>query len=261
MRTRGQTRDEEEVMAFDNVTTLVGGAAAVCTTLSFVPQLVKIRRQGGRDLSDSMLALYLLGLTLWLVYGIRIGAAEVIGANVVAGTLVMAAAVMKHAPATSRAGRSRAGTRTLAHAECKAEILARVRSLRSDSARRWGRMSAHQMVCHVIDCNRMALGELEVTATKARVPRAFVKWVSLYTPMPWPAGLPTNPELDQDARGMRPGNFSADQAALEATVEQLTSRAGRGEWPRHPDFGEMSEGDWLRWGYRHIDHHLRQFGL
>ena len=248
-------------MAFDNVTTLVGGAAAVCTTLSFVPQLVKIRRQGGRDLSDSMLALYLLGLTLWLVYGVRIRAAEVIGANVVAGTLVIAAVIMKHGSATAAAGRKRARARTLADADCKAEILARVRSLRSDSAPRWGRMSAHQMVCHVVDCNRMALGELDVMSTKARLPRAFVKWVSLYTPMPWPAGLPTNPELDQDVDGNRPGDFSADRAALEATVEQLTSRAGRGQWPRHPDFGAMSEGDWLRWGYRHIDHHLRQFGL
>jgi MtN3 and saliva related transmembrane protein len=82
-------------MAADNVTMLVGSAAAICTTLSFVPQLVKIRRQGGRDLSDGMLVLYLLGLTLWLAYGVRIEAAEVIGANVVAGALVIAAMVMK----------------------------------------------------------------------------------------------------------------------------------------------------------------------
>jgi uncharacterized protein with PQ loop repeat len=245
-------------MAFDNVTTLVGGAAAICTTLSFVPQLVKIRRQGGRDLSDSMLALYLLGLTLWLVYGVRIRAAEVIAANVVAGTLVIAAVVMKHGAATA-AGRRRARARTLADAECRAEILARLRSLRPESVRRWGRMTAPQMVCHLVDSHRMALGELDVRETQARVPRAFVKWVSLYTPMPWPAGLPTNPELDQDVDGTRPGDFAADRAALAATVEQLTSRAGR-EWPRHPDFGPMSEGDWLRWGYRHIDHHLRQFG-
>jgi hypothetical protein len=28
----------------------------------------------------------------------------------------------------------------------------------------------------------------------------------------------------------------------------------------HPIFGAMSAGDWLRWGYLHMDHHLRQFG-
>ena len=250
-------------MAVDDVTMCVGGAAAICTTLSFVPQLVKIHRQGGRDLSDSMLGLYLLGLTLWLVYGVRIRAAEIIGANVVAGTLVIAAVVMKHRSGTSagEGGRTRARARTLADADCKTEILARVRALQPDSVRRWGRMTAHQMVCHLIDCNRMALGEVVVTAPAARVPRAIVKWVSLHTPVPWPAGLPTNPELDQEVGGMRPDDFAGDVAALESTVERLTSRAGRSDWPRHPDFGAMSEGDWLRWGYLHMNHHLRQFGL
>lgn len=250
-------------MAIDNMTRLIGSAAAICTTLSFVPQLVKIRRQGGRDLSDSMLVLYLLGLALWLAYGVRIEAAEVIGANVVAGTLVIAAVVMKHGPGTSAGGRARkrARARTLAEADCRTEILRRVKALRADSVRRWGRMTAHQMVCHLIDCHRMALGEVVVTAPPTRVPPAIVKWVSLYTPLPWPAGLPTNPELDQHVSGMRPSDFAGDVAALEATVERLTSRADSADWPRHPDFGAMSAGDWLRWGYRHMDHHLRQFGL
>jgi len=93
-------------MAIENMTRLIGTAAAVCTTLSFVPQLVKIRRQGGRDLSDSMLGLYLLGLALWLAYGVRIQAAEVIGANIVGGALVIAAVVMKHGAAPSADGRA-----------------------------------------------------------------------------------------------------------------------------------------------------------
>jgi MtN3 and saliva related transmembrane protein len=82
-------------MTIHDVTALIGGAAALCTTLSFVPQLVKIQRQGGRDLSYGMLLLYLLGLGLWLIYGLRIQAIEVIAANVVGGTLVVAAIAMK----------------------------------------------------------------------------------------------------------------------------------------------------------------------
>jgi MtN3 and saliva related transmembrane protein len=82
-------------MTMHDTTTLLGGAAATCTTLSFVPQLVKIHRQGGRDLSYGMLLLYLLGLALWLAYGLRIEAIEVIAANVVAGALVLTAMVMK----------------------------------------------------------------------------------------------------------------------------------------------------------------------
>lgn len=250
-------------MAADNVTMLLGSAAAFCTTLSFVPQLLKIRQQGGRDLSNGMLMLYLLGLTLWLVYGVRIKAAEVIGANVAAGSLVVAALVMKRRFETSSdaGGGSSRWVRTLAHADCRTAVLARVRALQATGVRRWGRMTAHQMVCHLIDCNRVALGELEVTAPKSMVPRAIVKWVSLYTPMPWPAGIPTNPELDQEVAGTRPGDFSRDTATLEATVERLMSRAGRGGWPTHPDFGVMSERDWFRWAWLHMDHHLRQFGV
>jgi len=90
-----------------SVTSAIGVAAAVCTTLSFVPQIVKIRRHGARDLSYGMLGLYLLGLGLWLVYGIRIRAAEVIGANLTAGALVGVALWLKWRG--EPAGRTRVG--------------------------------------------------------------------------------------------------------------------------------------------------------
>ncbi len=73
----------------------IGFAAATCTTLSFIPQLTKIRRQGGRDLSYAMLALYLTGLVLWLVYGLYLRAPAIIAANGVSILLVVAAIVMK----------------------------------------------------------------------------------------------------------------------------------------------------------------------
>jgi len=85
----------EKHMKIDTLTTIIGTVAATCTTLSFVPQLIKIHRQGGRDLSTGMLMLYLLGVSLWLAYGIRIDATEVIGANIIAGGLVFTALFMK----------------------------------------------------------------------------------------------------------------------------------------------------------------------
>lgn len=75
----------------------IGFIAAACTTLSFIPQLIKIRKQGGRDLSYSMLSIYLLGLALWLAYGLRLHAAAVVAANAVAMVLVGAALLMKYA--------------------------------------------------------------------------------------------------------------------------------------------------------------------
>jgi hypothetical protein len=35
----------------------------------------------------------------------------------------------------------------------------------------------------------------------------------------------------------------------------------QGDWPPHPILGRLSRGQWMRWGYRHMDHHLRQFGV
>jgi MtN3 and saliva related transmembrane protein len=73
----------------------IGFVAAACTTLAFVPQLIKMRKQGGRDLSYAMLSVYLIGLGLWLVYGMRLHAPAVIAANVFGILLVGAALVMK----------------------------------------------------------------------------------------------------------------------------------------------------------------------
>ena len=70
-------------------------AARCTTTLSFWPQLVKVRRQGAQDLSLAMLCMYLTGAILWLIYGILNAAIAVIAANIVALGLVSAIAVMK----------------------------------------------------------------------------------------------------------------------------------------------------------------------
>ena len=91
--------------------------------------------------------------------------------------------------------------------------------------------------------------------------RTIVKWVALYVPLRWPGGrLLTRPEIDQEAGGTRPGDFAADIVELEALVEMVTSPTRRFEWHPHPIFGRMSDSAWLRWGYLHMDHHLRQFG-
>jgi 5'(3')-deoxyribonucleotidase/uncharacterized protein with PQ loop repeat len=76
---------------------LTGVAAASCTTLAFVPQLVTMRKQGSAELSSATLATYLAGLGLWLVYGLLIGAAPVIAANAVSIVIVSAVTFRKMA--------------------------------------------------------------------------------------------------------------------------------------------------------------------
>ena len=142
------------------------------------------------------------------------------------------------------------------------ELLQRLQSLRSDSARRWGRMTAHQMICHLSDAFRMSLGERPVSClggVKGLMFRA-TKLVPLYAPLRWPSGIKTRPEVEQGIGGTPPADFAADVAGLLTLIDIVARRTGE-TWPPHPLFGPMSRRAWLRWGYLHVDHHLRQFGV
>jgi hypothetical protein len=150
--------------------------------------------------------------------------------------------------------------KTLARPQDKAEILQRLQRMRADTGASWGRMSAHQMVCHLSDGFLMATGDRPVSHTATLLQRTLIKWIALYLPVRWPAGLPTTPEVDQEIGGTRPADFAADLAQLEALVAR-TSPMNNCTWQRHPTFGRMSEAAWLRWAYLHVDHHLRQFGV
>ena len=49
-------------------------------------------------------------------------------------------------------------------------------------------------------------------------------------------------------------------ADKKEVLERFTAPAKNVEFHPHPFFGDMSEAEWMRWGYLHCDHHLRQFG-
>jgi MtN3 and saliva related transmembrane protein len=84
-----------EVMTTDNWITLAGSLGGFCTTVAFVPQVLKIWKQGGRDLSYGMLSLYLFGVLLWLAYGILLRAQAVIITNFATAILIAIATVLK----------------------------------------------------------------------------------------------------------------------------------------------------------------------
>jgi hypothetical protein len=42
-------------------------------------------------------------------------------------------------------------------------------------------------------------------------------------------------------------------------MERFSSADVSVDWPAHPIFGAMTRRAWMRWGYLHVDHHLRQF--
>jgi hypothetical protein len=148
----------------------------------------------------------------------------------------------------------------LAHPRDAADLVRRLKTVRQDSKARWGRMSAHQMICHACDALRMAAGEKQVSDATGPLQRTLIKWIALYAPLRWPPGILTRPEIDQEGSGTKPQDFSRDVAQLESLLQDVATRPPTAWPPRHPIFGPMSHRDWLRWAYLHTDHHLRQFG-
>src|SRR5690349_1575765 len=152
--------------------------------------------------------------------------------------------------------------KTMARRGDTTALVHRLRNVRPESVRRWGRMSAHQMVCHLADALRVAVGERVVKDRSTFLNRTLVKWVALYAPLPWPHGIATSAELDQvEGRGTPPGDFEEDVELAVGLMEDITAGLVPLGAARHPIFGPMSRAAWLRWGYLHADHHLRQFGV
>jgi hypothetical protein len=132
---------------------------------------------------------------------------------------------------------------TLAEPEVRASCCERITRLDHKANPKWGRMTAHQMVCHLNDAFRVGAGEMYASPATNLFKRTVVKWIALRSAAPWPHGLPTRPELEQGCGGTPPSNWVRDCAKL------------------HPIFGKMAKRDWHVWGYRHVVHHLRQFGV
>ena len=72
---------------------LIGSTAATCTTISFLPQLIRVwQRKSAKDISLIMFLLFSFGLACWLVYGFGIGSVPIIVANII--TLALALAIL-----------------------------------------------------------------------------------------------------------------------------------------------------------------------
>jgi len=146
---------------------------------------------------------------------------------------------------------------TFAQPAVKAAVRQRVERLTPVTPRQWGRMTPHQMVCHLTDAYRMSSGERRPKAVDNFISRSIVRLVALHTPLAWPKGVKTIPEADQEQGGTRPLEWDRDVAELLRSIDAFRPLEGH----PHPMFGPLTEQEWDVWGFRHADHHLRQFGL
>ena len=137
------------------------------------------------------------------------------------------------------------------------EIARRLGQLHAASSRQWGTMTPHEMVCHLGDSFSAVLGERPASSKETWLSRTVVKWVALHTTLPWPQGVPTRPEVNPKQDGTKPADFERDRTRVLELMQRFVKPDA--SHAAHPMFGALTRDEWMRWGYAHVDHHLRQF--
>ena len=138
------------------------------------------------------------------------------------------------------------------------EVKARLKGLRPDSERQWGTMSAPQAVEHCARSLEMALGERRPPRVLiGRVLGRAIKPLALGNDAPMRRNSPTVPEIEvKDTR-----ELEVERARLLALIDRFGA-AGAAGCTTHPHsfFGRLTPEEWSVLMYKHLDHHLRQFG-
>jgi hypothetical protein len=118
-------------------------------------------------------------------------------------------------------------------------------------------MDAKTMLAHLKQSALMALGELQVANKGKRIFQLFpFKHLILHV-APFPKGAPTAPELlVSDATE----SFDSIRSELVSLTERIGAGPREGCGPVHPLLGPLSFREWGVATYKHMDHHLRQFG-
>jgi len=132
-------------------------------------------------------------------------------------------------------------------------IRSRIEALTPSSTRRWGRMSAGQMMWHCNQILKTSLRDIQVVPRRPPLPVPVLK-LMLFN-MPWPHGAPTAPEYMPS----EPHDFEAERSQCLTLIDRFLARKMEdGGWGRAV-FGEITGVEWSRLQARHLDHHLKQF--
>jgi hypothetical protein len=140
--------------------------------------------------------------------------------------------------------------------DVRAVFESRIRRLQPDSRRRWGRMNAAQMVCHLSDQLRMSLGDISAKTVSTPLRYPVVKHLVIDV-LPWPKGRIKGPP---EAFTTSPTDWQRDITTLLDLLQRFGKEQSRPHWPPHPMFGTMTGPLWSRLTCRHFNHHLNQFG-
>lgn len=146
--------------------------------------------------------------------------------------------------------------RSLWDSAARQDLIDRLGNLRPDSTPLWGRFTATRMLAHVTGWFKMAAREVVCAPRPGILRTRPVRYLAIYV-LPFPKGVPTAPELLTGDTT----DWQAGVAELRKYLEEFEQRHRGSEFPDHPAFGDLSSDAWGVLGYRHTDHHFRQFGV
>jgi len=136
------------------------------------------------------------------------------------------------------------------------EVLRRIETLRSDAPAQWGKMNCAQMLAHCQKPLELALGELEMRRSLiGRILGGWAKKKFVVSDAPFGKNSPTDPEF----RIADECDFERERTGLVERIERYAERGVVTQAP-HPFFGPLDAQEWDRLLWKHLDHHLRQFG-
>lgn len=138
------------------------------------------------------------------------------------------------------------------------ELLERIEKLQPYTQRLWGQMDVAQMMAHCSTAMEVALGDIEA-------PRSMVGTLigglvkNIYTSeRPFKKNSPTDPMFIVADQKL----FHDEKVRIVMMLKRLS--AGGPELihnRKHPFFGRLTYHEWNTTQYKHLDHHLRQFGV
>jgi hypothetical protein len=156
-----------------------------------------------------------------------------------------------------QAFKQRGNMKNLFERETVYEVISRIDTLQPATQRQWGKMDVAQMMAHCSGSLDMASGRL--VRPRVLIGRLIGPLVKpIYTnEKPFSRSSPTDPKLVvSDQR-----DFLREHEQLKLRVRHFHD-GGEAQCTRHPHpfFGDLTPQAWSRGMYKHLDHHLRQFG-
>ncbi len=137
-------------------------------------------------------------------------------------------------------------------------IKERINKLSSESPTLWGKMNVAQMLTHCERIFNVPLSEKEMPRMLMGILIGWAFKSKLYNEVPWQRNLPTSPAFKiTDSR-----EFENEKQGLLQLVEKFYTAGPTGisKYP-HPLFGTLTTEQWGKSMYKHLDHHLQQFGV